>query len=86
MTNVVACFAGSDGDFVQISGNGTNSNYHEADHQFSSKLSKQRSSLWEMLLCLKLNFWVIGSFLSCCHAFVIYASSNDQSLRIFNVD
>ena len=42
MTNVVACFAGSDGDFVQISGNGTNSNYHEADHQFSSKLSKQR--------------------------------------------
>ena len=41
MTNggSVACFAGSDGDFVQISGNGTNSNYHEADHQFSGKLN-----------------------------------------------
>ena len=40
MTNggTVSCYAGSDGDFVQMFENGTNSNYHEAGHQFSGKL------------------------------------------------
>ena len=51
MTNggTVSCYAGSDGDFVQMFENGTNSNYHEAGHQFSGKLL----------------FWVIGSNCLC---------------------
>ena len=50
----VSCFAGSDGDFVQMFENGTNSNYHEAGHQFSGKL---QFSVIGSSYCLVLSFF-----------------------------